>query len=172
MTADIHIFDDTRDEEFMHLAIGVAAKSREAGDHPFGAILVGPDGAVLIEQGNAFSAHGSDMTAHAERVLATRASQTYSAKFLNSCTMFTSAEPCAMCAGAAYWAGIGRIVYGQSEAALKDLTGDHSENPTLDMPCREVLASGQRVVVVKGPFLADEASKLQEGFWMTADRGL
>ncbi len=158
-------FDETRDAEFMRAAIAVAAKSREAGDHPFGAILVGPDGAILIEQGNAFSAHGHDMTAHAERVLATRASQSYSVDFLNGCTMFTSAEPCAMCAGAAYWAGIGRVVYGQTEADLKTETGNHPDNPTLDLPCRDVFATGQRPVVVKGPFLAEEAAALQDGFW-------
>lgn len=166
---DTPVFDETRDEEFMRAAIAVAAKSRDAGDHPFGAILVGPDGEILIEQGNAFTAHGCDMTAHAERVLSTRASQAHRPEFLRGCTMFTSAEPCAMCAGAAYWAGIGRIVYGQSEEALKDETGDHPENPTLDMPCRAVLATGQRETVVKGPLLAEEAAKLQEGFWETHD---
>jgi tRNA(Arg) A34 adenosine deaminase TadA len=49
-----------------------------------------------------------------------------------------------MCAGAIYWAGIGRLVYGLSEHRLKELTGNHPENPTLDLPCRQVFASGQR----------------------------
>lgn len=158
-------FDETRDAELMRAAFAVAAKARDGGDHPFGALLAGPDGEILLEQGNAFTAHGRDMTAHAEAVLASRASRSYPVDFLNTCTMFTSAEPCAMCAGAAYWAGIGRVVYGQTEAALKDETGDHPENPTLDLPCRTVFAAGQRETVVKGPFLADEAARLQDGFW-------
>jgi tRNA(Arg) A34 adenosine deaminase TadA len=153
------------DATHLRRAFAVAARAREGGDHPFGAILVGPDGTVLLEQGNGFTAEGGDMTAHAERLLATRASKTYGADFLADCTMYVSAEPCAMCSGAIYWAGIGRVVYGQSEAGLKRLTGAHPENPTLDLPCRVVFGAGQRVVQVVGPMLEDEAEALHAGFW-------
>ena len=156
-------------EKYLRRAFAVARRSREGGDHPFGAILVGPDGQVLMEQGNGYSAEGRDMTAHAERLLATRASKAHAPEFLGNCTLYSSAEPCAMCAGAIYWAGIGRVVYGQAERALKEKTGDHKENPTLDLPCREVFACGQRAVEVIGPLLEDEAAALQEGFW--GDRG-
>src|SRR4051794_21760336 len=108
------------DEGYVRLALGMARKSRAAGNHPFGAILVGQDGTVLMEQGNTHGEAG-DRTGHAERVLMTRASLAYSADFLSGCTMFVSAEPCAMCAGSAYWAGIGRVVFGLSEKALKNL---------------------------------------------------
>ena len=70
-----------------------------------------------------------------------------------------------MCAGAAYWAGIGRVVYGLGERELKALTGDHPENPTLDLSCRTVLAAGQRSIDVVGPLLADEAAALHDGVW-------
>lgn len=153
------------DEFYLRRAFDVARTSRENGDHPFGAILVDADGAVLLEQTNGFSAHGGDMTAHAERLLATRASQAYRPAFLAGCTLYSSAEPCAMCAGAIYWAGIGRLVYGQSETALKAQTGSHDENPTLDLPCRAVFAAGQRPVEVVGPLLEEEAAALQAGFW-------
>jgi tRNA(Arg) A34 adenosine deaminase TadA len=153
------------DHAHLRAAFAVAARSREGGDHPFGAILVGPDGAVLMEQGNGFTAEGRDMTAHAERLLATRASKTWPPAFLADCTMYVSAEPCAMCAGAIYWAGIGRVVYGQSEAGLKALTGAHPENPTLALPCRVVFEAGQRAVEVVGPMLEEEAAALQAGFW-------
>lgn len=152
-------------EGFLRRAFDVARRAREGGDHPFGAILVGQDGAVLIEQGNGFTAEGRDMTAHAERLLASRASRTYGASFLANCTLYTSAEPCAMCAGALYWAGIGRVVYGQSEKNLKDMTGAHAENPTLDLPCRVIFGAGQRAVEVIGPLLEDEAAALQADFW-------
>jgi tRNA(Arg) A34 adenosine deaminase TadA len=153
--------------DIVHLraAFAVAARARAGGDHPFGAVLVGPDGNVLLEQGNGFTAEGGDMTAHAERLLATRASKTYTAEFLAGCTIYVSAEPCAMCSGAIYWAAIGRVVYGQSEAALKRLIGAHPENPTLDLPCRVVFAAGQRRVEVVGPLLEDEAIALHAGFW-------
>src|SRR5271163_504318 len=154
-------------DDLVHLrrAFAVAARARNGGDHPFGAVLVGPDGVVLLEQGNGYTAEGGDMTAHAERLLATRASKTYAAEFLALCTVYVSAEPCAMCSGAIYWAGIGRVVYGQSEVALKAATADHPENPTLALPCRVVFAAGQRHVEVVGPLLEDEAAALQAGFW-------
>ena len=151
-------------ERFLRLAIAVAEKSRSQGNHPFGAILVGPDGAVLMEAMNAFGADG-DSTGHAERTLMTRASIAYGADFLGRCTMYASAEPCAMCAGAAYWAGIGRVVHGMSEKALKSLIGPHPENLTLDLPCREVFAAGQREVEVVGPLLEAESARVHEGFW-------
>ena len=70
-----------------------------------------------------------------------------------------------MCAGAIYWSGIGRVVYALSEAELKALTGDDPENPTLDLPCREVFARGARPVKVLGPLLEEEAIQPHLGFW-------
>jgi tRNA(Arg) A34 adenosine deaminase TadA len=70
-----------------------------------------------------------------------------------------------MCAGAIYWIGIGRVVFALPETSLLQFTGDDPENPTLDLPCREVFARGQRKVIVAGPFLEDEAGKVHEGFW-------
>ena len=154
----------TRDD-YLRRTLDIARAARAAGNHPFGAILVGPDGAVLMEAGNAHGDIGGDRTAHAERVLMTNASQTYSAEFLAGCTMYTSAEPCAMCAGSAYWAGIGRVVYGLSERDLGAIIGPHPENLTMDLPCRVVLGAGQRVVEVEGPLLEDESRAVHEGFW-------
>ena len=72
-----------------------------------------------------------------------------------------------MCAGTVYWAHIGRVVYGAEEAALLALTGDHPENPTLSLPCREVFARGQKAIEVIGPVLevADELVATHQGFW-------
>jgi len=154
-------------EAYLRKAFAVAQRARTAGNHPFGSILVGPDGNVLMEQGNGFASEGRDMTAHAERLLATRASKSYPPKFLAKCTLYTSAEPCAMCSGAIYWAGIGRVVFGQTELDLKLQTGAHDENPTLDLPCRVVFEAGQRRIDVIGPLLAEEAAALQAGFWET-----
>lgn len=151
-------------ETGLRLAFAVAKRALDHGNHPFGCILAGPDGTVLLEAENALFPD-RDMTAHAERLLATAASKKYEPKFLAECTMFTSAEPCAMCSGAVYWVGIGRVVYGLSEARLKAMTGDHDENPTLDLPCRTVFAAGQRKVEVIGPLLEDEAAEQHKGVW-------
>ena len=153
------------DEPLLRQAFEVARRSRAAGDHPFGSVLADGDGKLLMEQGNGYTSEGGDRTAHAERLLASRAARVYNLNFLARCTLNTSAEPCAMCAGAIYWAGIGRVVYGQSEKALKAETGAHEENPTLDLPCETVFASGQRETEVIGPLLEDEAAQLQADFW-------
>jgi tRNA(Arg) A34 adenosine deaminase TadA len=155
----------TPDEHLLRRAFEVARRARDAGDHPFGAILAGPDGSVLMEQGNGFTSEGGDRTAHAERLLASRAARAHPLATLAACTLYSSAEPCAMCAGAIYWAGIGRVVFGQSERALKEQTGAHDENPTLDLPCTVVFAAGQRTTVVVGPLLEAEAAQLQADFW-------
>jgi len=153
------------DEALLRLAFDVARRSRAAGDHPFGAVLADGEGRLIMEQGNGFTSEGGDRTAHAERLLASRAARAYGLAFLARCTLYTSAESCAMCAGAIYWAGIGRVVYGQSEKALREQTGAHEENPTLDLPCATVFAAGQRPTEVVGPLLEDEAAELQADFW-------
>ncbi len=153
-----------RDEDYVRLAIDVARQARASGNHPFGAILVGSDGAVLMQAGNAHGDTG-DRTGHAERLLMTRASVAWSAEFLAGCTMYVSAEPCAMCAGAAYWAGVGCVVYGLSERDLGLLIGPHPDNLTMNLPCRTVLDAGQRQVIVRGPMLEQEARGVHEGFW-------
>ena len=152
------------DETLLRRSFAVAQRARSHGNHPFGAILVSGTGEVLLEVENGYMPD-RDMTGHAERLLATAASKKFDAKFLANCTLYTSAEPCCMCAGAAYWAGIGRVVYGLSEQRLKTLTGDHAENPTLDLPCRTVFAAGQRPVEVVGPLLEDEAAAIHAGVW-------
>ena len=141
----------------------VARRARdELGRHPFGAILVAPDGeTVLAEQGNV------DTVNHAESVLARTAALNYAPDFLWRCTLVTTAEPCAMCAGTQYWANIGRLVYGMGERRLLELTGSHEENPTMDLPSRTVFAAGQKQVEVIGPVPAmeEEIATLHRDFW-------
>ena len=152
------------DIEHLRRAVGLAAESRASGNHPFGALLVGPDDAVLITSGNTYS---EDRLGHAEANIARMAALRFDPAFLETCTMVTSVEPCCMCAGSAYWAGIGAVVYGLSEKRLAELTGDNPENLTLDLDCRTVFAAGRRAVEVRGPFpeLEDEIIADHRGFW-------
>ena len=94
-----------------------------------------------------------DATAHAEFVLASRASRTYSKEKLWKCTLYTTCEPCPMCTGGIYWANIGRIVYGISEARLLELTGADDKNPTFSMGADKVIAAGQKAIGLEGPVL-------------------
>lgn len=153
------------DERLLREAFGVAKRARDTGDHPFGCLIADKTGKILRTQGNGYSSEGNDRTAHAERLLASWAARNLSLEQLREVTLYTSAEPCAMCAGAIYWAGIGRVVYGQTERGLKAATGAHEENPTLDLPCEVVFAAGQRPTEVVGPLLEDEAAELQRGYW-------
>ena len=151
----------------LHRANGVAKRAMAMGRHPFGALLLAPDGeTVLAEQGNI------DTVNHAESTLARTAAANYPGSYLAQCTLVTTFEPCAMCAGTIYWAGIGHVVYGAEETALLALTGDHPENPTLSLPCRDVFARGQRPVQVTGPVeaVAEEMVATHRGFWDTRER--
>ena len=154
----------TPDQIKSHLrrANDVAKRAMANGHHPFGAVLIAPDGeTVLAEQCNV------DTINHAESVLACTAALNYSTEYLWQCTLVTTFEPCAMCAATAYWANIGCVVYGASEEELLAQTGNHAENPTLNLPCRQVFASGQKAVQVIGPVpeMNDELLETHASFW-------
>lgn len=153
----------TRDEMIAHLraADAVAREAAAHGHHPFGAVLVGPDGAILMRQGNL------DTVRHAETELPRRAFAAYGPEFLWNCTLVTTFEPCAMCSGTLYWANIGRLVYGAEETRLLALTGDHPANPTINLSCRTVLGAGQKRIEIHGPFpeIEDELIAPHRDFW-------
>lgn len=153
------------DLQHLRHALRAAEQSRAQGRHPFAALVVGADGEVLAEAGNNSLPPEGDPTQHAELRAAQRAARAATPQALAAATLYTSAEPCAMCSGAIYWCGIGRVVYALSEERLLHLTGDHPENPTFSLPCREVFARGQRRVEVEGPALEDEAAAAHAGFW-------
>jgi len=151
----------------LRAANAIAQRALDHGHHPFGALLVGPDHeTVLLEQGNV------DAVNHAEAVLARNAAARWTPDELWHCTLYTTVEPCCMCAGTQYWANIGRVAYGMAETRLLQLTGNHAENPTLDLPCREVFAHGQKRVDVIGPVAAVEAeiAALHLAFWQREAR--
>ena len=104
------------DLDLLRKSFDVAKKAREGGDHPFGSVLGDETGALLMEQGNGYSAEGGDRTAHAERLLASRAAKAYPLEKLAKMTLYTSAEPCAMCAGAISFARIRRLYFGASDS--------------------------------------------------------
>jgi len=155
------------DSDLLHLALASAERAKAAGRHPFGAIVADEHGNVVAEAGNNSMPPQGDPTQHAERLAAALAAQRLPREALLRCTLYTSAEPCAMCAGAIYWCNIGRVVYAMSEERLLALTGSHPDNPTLSLPCREVFASGQRATEVLGPVpeMEDEAAAPHLGFW-------
>jgi tRNA(Arg) A34 adenosine deaminase TadA len=157
----------SRDADSLYLrrAIALSERARTNGRHPFAALIVAPSGEVLAAAENRAIGPDCDATGHAELEAVRAASRHHSPEALAAATLYSSAEPCAMCAGAIYWSGIGRVVYGLSEERLLALTGNHPENPTLRLPCREVFTRGQRAIEVIGPALEDEAAAAHTGFW-------
>lgn len=153
-------------EFYLKRCIEISRAARSGGNTPFGALLVDEDGNIVMEQGN-IEITEHICTGHAETTLANRASHEFTKDFLWKCTLYTTAEPCAMCAGAIYWANIGRVVYGMTEKRLLELTGSDEQNPTFDLPCREVFARGQKDIQVIGPIAAveEEAAEVHKGYW-------
>jgi len=153
-------------EYYLKRAIEVSRKARAAGNTPFGAILVNSDGEIVLEQQN-IEITEKCCTGHAETTLANRASHEFDKNYLWDCTLYTTAEPCCMCAGAIYWANIGQVVYAMTEERLLELTSDNEQNPTFNLPCRDVFARGQKDIKVIGPFpsLEEEVAEVHMGFW-------
>lgn len=156
---------NSEDMDFLRAAIRAARRARERGDEPFGAVLVDAKGQVVLEGQNTISTDG-DCTAHAETNIAREASRQFDFEFLKTCTLYASTEPCAMCAGAIYWSGIGRVVFALGSTRFAALRGDDPPVSSLDLSCREVLARGRRRVEIEGPAIEDEAKQVHQGFWI------
>ena len=159
--------DDVSEQDlaFLRRAIELAREAREDGRHPFGCVIVDERGEVVVEAHNNAVRPKGDPTQHAETRACAAAAKLLGDAELAKCTLYTSTEPCAMCAATIYWVGIGRVVFGLSETGLMRYTGSNDKNPTLDLPCREVFARGQKKIVVAGPLIEDEAGAVHEGFW-------
>ena len=151
------------DQKFLRRAITVARRSRENGNHPFGAILVDESGNVLLE-GESTIVTGRDITGHAETNLIRLASGKYDPEFLAKCTLYASTEPCPMCAGAIFWGNVKRVVFALSMERLYAMAVEDNEE-ALVLNCQDVLDRGRKSIEVVGPFLEEEAIEVHAGFW-------
>ena len=150
-SSDIH-------ERFAKQAIELARQARLAGNHPFGALLVLDGDVVLSAQNTVWT--DDDPTAHAETNLVAEAIRQLSPDQIRRSVLYTSCEPCAMCVGKMYWAGIRSVVYALSAEELAALAGHD-----FLMPCRELFARTVDPVRVTGPLLLNEAREVHAGFW-------
>ena len=147
----------------MRVAIDIAQSARAHGNHPFGALLADRDNNVLLTAENTVVTE-NDCTGHAETNLMRLASQKYDRDFLTMCTLYTSTEPCPMCAGAIFWGNVRRVVYGLSEERLYAMVNDTAEDVLL-LPCRDVFEKGRKQIEVIGPVLEEEALSVHQDFW-------
>jgi tRNA(Arg) A34 adenosine deaminase TadA len=151
------------DHNLLRASFEIARKARAKGNHPFGALLVDEQGQVLLEAENTVVTT-SDCTGHAEINLIRKASERYDRQFLATCTVYTSTEPCPMCAGAIFWSNVRRVVFGLSEQRLYEMIGSESDEVLL-LPCHEVFAKGRKPIEVIGPMLEEEALQVHLDFW-------
>ena len=154
--------------EMRHLrrCVELAADALEAGDEPFGSVLVAANGAVLAEDRNRVAS--GDRTRHPELALARWAAANMAPEERASATVFTSGEHCPMCAAAHGWVGLGRIVYVASSVQLAAWLAELgiSPPPVRTLPIREVVPG----VVVEGPIpgLAEQVRDLHRRFHGTS----
>jgi len=150
--------------QHLRRAIELARLAREHGNHPFGALLVDAKGNVVLEAENTVRTD-KDVTAHAETNLMRMATARFDRDFLGRCTLYTSTEPCAMCAGAIYWGNIRSVVFGFSQEQIHAISAGNPENMQLQLSSREVFARGDHPVEVSGPHLPKESAAVHDGFW-------
>ena len=152
------------DGRYLRQAIALADKARERGNRPFGALIVAADGRVLAEASNANGESG-DCTAHAELSAIRLASPLHCRDALATATLYSSAEPCVMCAGAIFWSAIGRVVYGIDAERLRVFRGERLDQKDAELSCRDVFERSSHPIECIGPSLIAEASQSHQGGW-------
>ncbi len=145
-------------EEYITRTYQLAKSAQEKGNQPFGALLVIDNSAVFTAENSIIT--DNDITRHAELNLVSMVTQELDPESLSRSILYTSTEPCAMCTGAIFWAGISNIVYGCSAVMLGEIAGG-----TFVVPCRDLLKYGKMQISVVGPILEDQGAAIHRNFW-------
>ncbi len=153
-----------RDGAFVQRCYELAEEAVESGNHPFGALLVRAD-EVVLEACNQVNT-GNDGTRHAEIELIRAAWGALGPEGLTEATLYTSTEPCLMCAGAIYWAGVPRVVYGVGARSMTKIVGE----PYRGLSLRDVGEAAGWTIEVIGPVMEDDGLRIHSGFWPAAGR--
>ncbi len=155
---------DETDGRYLRQAIAWSGVARERGNRPFGAVVVADDGRVLA-QAWCNTGETGDCTGHAETNAVRQLGSTVDRDTLGRATLYSSAEPCVMCAGAIFWSGIGRVVFGIDAVRLRVFRGERAEQRDAELSCRDVFRASPHPIECIGPALIDEASAPHQGFW-------
>lgn len=162
MTAEVTL--DAHDAVYLRRAIELSRLARERGNRPFGAVIATPDGEVLAEA-YCNTAETGDCTGHAETNAVRLASPRFGRERLGEATIYSSGEPCVMCAGAIFWGNLRRVVFGIDAVSLRVFRGERGDQRDAELGCREVFAAAPHPVTVLGPALGDEAAAVHQGAW-------
>lgn len=160
-----------KDTDLKHLrrCVELANEALEAGDEPFGSVLVAADGTVLFEDRNRVA--GGDRTRHPEFEISRWAVAHMTAEERAAATVYTSGEHCPMCAAAHGWVGLGRIVYVSSSDQLAAWLAELEvpPPPVRSLPIQQIVPH----VVVEGPVsgLAEQVRQLHQRFYRKGEQG-
>lgn len=154
------------DSLYLRQAIAWSCVARARGNRPFGAVVVSQDGELLTEA-YCNTTETGDCTGHAETNAVRQLGPRVSRDVLAHATLYSSGEPCVMCAGAIFWSGIGRVVFGIDAVSLRVFRGERSEQRDAELSCRDVFAASPHPIDCIGPALLQEAGAPHIGFWKT-----
>ena len=157
------LIDDT-DGTYLRQAIAWSRTARARGNRPFGAVVIGADGELLAEA-YCNTTETGDCTGHAETNAVRQLSPIVGREALAQATLYSSAEPCVMCAGAIFWSGIRRVVFGIDAVRLRAFRGERAEQRDAALSCRDVFAASPHPIECIGPAMIEEASAPHVGFW-------
>ncbi len=155
---------EARDATYLRRAIELSHAACARGNRPFGSVIVAADGQVLAEAINSNIETG-DCTAHAETNAIRDASPRIPREVMVGATIYASGEPCVMCAGAIFWSGISRVVYGIDAVRLRVFRGEVATQKDAELSCRDVFNASPHAIEAIGPALVEEASAAHAGFW-------
>jgi tRNA(adenine34) deaminase len=153
-----------QDALYLRRAIELSAQAGQAGNRPFGAVIATAQGQVLAE-GRNHNAQSGDCTAHAEMAALREASPRHPRALLATATMYASGEPCVMCAGAIFWSGIRRVVFGIDAVSLRAFRATQAGAGDIEWSCRQVFAAAPQPFEIIGPALGEEPARPHHDFW-------
>jgi len=155
-----------QDATLLRRAFALAGEARARGDRPFAAVIADEQGKVLAEARSTQGKGGGGTLAHSEmNALHEVLRAGLPREALRRATIYSSGEPCAMCAAAIFYTGIGRAVYGLSAGAILHLRNAQPHTAGLSLSCRAVLDSAAERVEVIGPCLEAEGAGPHKGYW-------
>jgi len=158
----------TNDKKYMKKAIAAAKESAENGDYPIGAVVV-KDGEVIATGYETLKSENDPVNGHAEIAAIRKACKALGEPYLIDCTLYSTHEPCPMCASASFWAKVFRIVFSVSRenmiAHMNEVAKEADEDFSwrqIDISCESIINSGQgfELIKIESGVLRDEGLKL------------
>lgn len=147
------------DENYLREAIELAREAVSDGNTPFGSLLVVGD--EVVKRSMNTTVTDDDITAHPELKLARWAARALDLDDLADCTMYTSTEPCEMCATAIHYAGLNRVVYSVSAESLARLRGEANSG----VSCADIIERKGGTTDIDGPILETDGLRVHEAFY-------